>query len=176
MSDLGLDSLGDDQLISLLAEAVQELVCRDPAVQRVAQGTVQTIAEKRTQFLDIVRSEVASAQASYLENLRQHVRSDIAAAVASGEINIPGMLKPGEEASVIVEVTQQQIKMIKDDLKRAPERSSFSVSYDGRSKRLRCSYHSAGQNWDANRDLSGNGAVTEQVRKAVMGAFGIPTE
>lgn len=176
MSDLGLDNLNDDQLLSLLAESVQEILSRDPIMHRAAQEGILSAAKKRAALMDLVRQEIGSAEMSYVEGLRMRVRTDIAEAVAAGEINIPGMMKPGAEAKVIVETTKEQIKMIAEDLKRAPEQSSFRVSYDGRTKRLVCSYHSGGQNWDANRDLSGNMHVNEQVRKAVFGAFGIPTE
>ena len=174
MADLGLSQLGDDQLINLLNEAVMEILSRDPVVQKVAQSGVLAIADKRTAFMEVVQAEVASAKTQYIESIKMDVRKDVAKAIQSGELNIGGMVGSATEAKIVVECTKEQIKLMEIDLKRAPEKSSFVVRYDGNTSRLVCSYHSAGQNFDANRDLTVNPGLRESVRKAVLGAFGIP--
>ena len=180
MPDLGLSQLQDDQLVNLLNEAVTELLARDPFVQRAASNARQQIAEKykitAQEFHAIAKSEVASAGQSYLAAVRQDVKAEVARAIGSGELNIGQAVGRDAETKVIVECTKEQIAAIKADLKREPENSSFTVSYNGRDKSLKCSYHSAGQNWDANRNLTLNAGLREQVRKAVLGAFGLPTD
>lgn len=174
MSDLGLKNLGDDQLINLLSEAAMEVLSRDPVVQRIAQSGVLALAEKRDAFMELIKTEIEGAKRQYVEAIRMDVRKDVAKAIQTGELNIGGMIGSAAEAKIIVECTKEQIKLIEADMKRAPEKSSFIVRYDGNTSRLVCSYHSAGQNFDAARDISLNPQLRESVRKAVLGAFGIP--
>jgi hypothetical protein len=174
--DLGLSQLSDDQLVNLLDEAVVELLSRDNTVQKVAQQGILGIAEKQKAFMELARNAVADAERIYIESIRQDVRAEVMKAVASGEINIGKNVGSDTEARVIVEVTKEQIAAIKADLARDPDKSSFQITYNGRTRELVANYHSAGQNWDAKRNLTMAPNLMESVRRAVLGAFGIPTE
>lgn len=172
--DLGLSSLGDEQLVDLLNEAVMELLSRDACVQQVAQSGLLDLKKKQEAFIRLLQEEVGQAELHYIEALRQDVRAEIARAVQSGELNLGTFIGSAREAKIVVEVTREQIAAIKADLQRAPEQASFSVRYDGRKRELTCSYHSAGQNWDAKRNLTADPGIREKIRTAVLGAFGIP--
>lgn len=174
MPDLGLSTLADEQLLNLANEVVMEILSRDPVLQRAAHQGVLSLADKREAFMSVIKSEVGAAKAQYLDNLRRDVRAEVVQAVQAGELNVPGMVGAAGEAKVIVEVTKEEIKRIQDDLRRAPEQSSFSVRYHGGSKELECSYHAAGQNWDARRKLTVGPSLQTSIRKAVLSAFGIP--
>jgi hypothetical protein len=176
MSDLGLQEVTDDQLVSLLAEVTTELLSRDRCVQQVAQAGILSIAQKQQTFIRVLKEELAAAERQYIESLRQDVRQEILRAVQAGELNVGANLGSDGEAKIIAEVSKEQIQKIKQDLQRDPENSSFQVSYNGTRKTLICSYHSAGQNWDTNRNLTVNKALAESIRRAVLGAFGIPTD
>ncbi len=175
MPDLGLSALGDDQLVDLLNEAVGEILSRDPVVRKVAQSGVLSAAQKRDAFLDALKVEIASAKSLYEESVRQDVRAEVARAIHSGEMNVGQLVGSTAEAQIVADCTKEQIEKLKEDLARSPTTASFAVQYDGKSKTLKCSYHSAGQNWDANRNISGDVRLAEKVRMAVLGAFGIPT-
>lgn len=176
MPDLGLSALGDEQLVNLLEEAVMELITRDPVVQKVAQSGVLALAKKRELFHQVLQQELAACETNYLESIRLSVRGDVVQAIESGEINIGQMVGSTKEAQFIVEVTQKQIAEIKQSLIRSPEKSSFSIRFNGNTKVLDVSYHADGQNWDAKRNMELSPTIAESIRKAILGAFGIPTD
>ena len=173
MADLGLSSLEDEQLISLLNEAVVELLSRDPCAQKVAQQGILGIAEKRAAFMKVVQEAVRESERAYMDAIRQDVRADIAQAIQAGEIKLGSV---DLETKIIVDVTKEQIAAIKADMNRGLEESSFRVEYNGTTRELKATYHSAGQNWDAKRNLTASPTLVASVRKAVLGAFGIPED
>lgn len=174
--DLGLSELGDEQLLELVNAAVMEVVSRDPIVQRVAQDGIASIAIKHEEFMGLVKLEIAYLQKSYDEELRKSVRQQIHDEVVAGTLNIPGMMGGAkEEAKIIAEVSKEEIDKILKDMKKDPEKNSFTVHYDGRTKSLTASYHSADRNFDVRRQLHITTTMQEGLRKAVLGVFGIPT-
>lgn len=176
MADLGLSQLDDDQLVDLLNQAVGEILSRDPVVHRIAQKGIIAAADKQKLFVDALQKEVADARNQYLKHVEQDVRSEIVRAVQAGELDLGKVVGIQAETKVIVDVTKEQIAKMKADLSADPSKASFEVRYDGRIQELRCSYHSAGQNWDAKRNVSGNPHIGKSVRTAVLAAFGIPAD
>lgn len=71
MPDLGLDKVGDDQILELLNEVVVEILSRDPVVRRVAQGAVMSINQKRAAYMDAVKVEIGDG--IHTRHYRVHV-------------------------------------------------------------------------------------------------------
>lgn len=187
MADLGLSQLADEQLINLLEQGVIEVLSRDPILQRFAHEAVKKIAERREDlyawlaspvtFMEIVTVEIEALKRQYGDHIRTSVRADIAEALRSGDIDLARMVGSAAESNIVVEVTKEQVERLKAEMKRSPEKSSFSITYrGGQANELVCSYHSQGENWDAKRNLSPTPALRESIRRAVFSAFGIPTE
>lgn len=176
MPDLGLNQLDDDQLLNLLNEAVGEILSRDPIVHRIAQKGILSLADKQEIFMDALRSEVLMAKAEYMQHVMMEVRAEICKAVSSGEFDVAKAVGIEAETKVIVDVTKDEIGRIKRDMQQDPQKVSFEVRYNGRTQELVCSYHAAGNPWDAKRNLSGRPDLGASVRKAVLGAFGIPMD
>lgn len=176
MPDLGLNQLDDDQLLNLLSEAVGEILSRDPIVHRIAQKGILSLADKQDAFMTALRSEMDSARLKYLQMVSMEVRAEICKAVSAGEFDVAKAVGIEAETKVIVEVTKEEVERIKRDMQQDPQKVSFEVRYNGRTQELVCSYHAAGNPWDAKRNLSGRPDLGASVRKAVLGAFGIPMD
>ncbi len=170
MPDLGLAALSDDQLIALLGEAATEVVTRDPVVQRLAQKTVLSVAEKQQAFMALVKREIESAASNYAEEIRLDVRRDIALAINRGEIKV---LSPAAEAEIIDTTVRAERDRLQKELRTSPEKASFSVHYANGT--LSTQYTSGGRPWQTQRKIPVDIATGIKVRTAVLGAFGLPT-
>ena len=109
MSDLGLDSLTDDQLLSLLQEVVGELIVRDPALPRAAQVEVSLLKAKRDLFISTIERMVMEERTRFEVVLRSLVAQEVREAIGNGEIRC----EPDStmQARIIFEATKNEIKM-----------------------------------------------------------------
>jgi len=99
MSDLGLQTLNDDQLLDLLQEACAELGQRDPVVRNLAQKSIYAEAERIKVYKDSIAEAIDKARDQYELSVRKEVEVAIQEEFKSGRWNPMGS---GEEADLIV--------------------------------------------------------------------------
>lgn len=151
MADLGLNQVGDEQLLELLNECVVEIVSRDPVMARVAYDGVLSVQKKREMFMAEVKMAMRQLESDYLRQLRDLVRVEISQAVIDGEISIPGIVTSDTEAKIVVDETLNAIDKLKRELEKSPEDpATFKIDFTA--KGLKYSYVTKeGTAWDGNR-------------------------
>lgn len=106
MSDLGLNTLTDDQLLDLLQEACAELGQRDPVVRTLAQKSIYAEADRIRVFKDSIEGAVEKARREYEASIRKESEDLVRNAVATGQWS---PMTSTEEGRMAVD-TEREIK------------------------------------------------------------------
>ncbi len=173
MADLGLNQVGDEQLLELLNECVVELLSRDPIMHRVAYAGVLSVQKKRDMFMTEVQMAMKQLESDYIRQLRDIVRGEISQAVIDGEITVSGIAPPDIEAKIVVDETLDAIYILKRQLEGSPT-DPVTFKIDFTTKGLKYSYVTKdGRAWDGNR-TNVRWDFAMDVRNAIMKLAGVP--
>jgi hypothetical protein len=129
--DYGLSQLTNDQYLDLLEAVLENGLTRSHLVRELAQGLISDSGQKQQAIIAALEQESKRAVEKYQNEIRQQVRQEVEAGVASGEIRL---MDPVAEARLVADTTLEATLALIDgalrDFDKRPERFFFEIDDD----------------------------------------------